>query len=222
MEVRVRLFAALRDAVGSPEVPVEIEEGADVAHLLERIQDRYPALAGRCRGSVVAVNAEYSTPATRIHPGDAVALIPPVSGGAVAVIAVGITAAPLDAAAIARSLRRPSNGAVVTFEGVVRDHNQGRRVLYLEYEAYEEMAERVLREIGERVRESFPVEEIALWHRVGRMEIGETSLVVAVAAPHRHEAFAACIEAVEQVKTLAPIWKKEVWDGGAEWLGGAS
>ncbi|MBI4236649.1 MAG: MoaD family protein [Chloroflexi bacterium] len=222
VEIKVRLFAALREAAGSHEVAVDLEEGADVAQLLQRIQARYPALAGRCAGTVVAVNTEYAGPETRIRPGDDVALIPPVSGGAVAHRATArITTAPLDAAAIAASLRRPANGAVVTFEGIVRDNNLGRRVLYLEYEAYQEMAEKVLREIGERVCASFGLEEIALGHRVGRLEIGETSLVVAVAAPHREEAFAACREAVEQVKSLAPIWKREVWEGGAQWLGGA-
>lgn len=222
MEVNVRLFAVLREAVGTSVVLLNIDEGASVSQVLQELQAQYPALAGRCAGVLVAVNESYARAETKVRAGDSVALIPPVSGGAVAGrVSVGVTREVLDAAAITRGLRHPANGAVVTFEGIVRDNHLGRRVLFLEYEAYQEMTEKVLRRIGEQVGEEYKLEDVALWHRVGRLEIGETSLVVVVAAPHRREAFAACVEAVEQVKALAPVWKKEVWEGGAEWLGGA-
>jgi molybdopterin synthase catalytic subunit len=222
MELRVRLFAALKEAARAPEVAVQVEEGTEVAELLRQVQRQYPVLADRCEGTVVAVNEEYARPNTRLRAGDDVALIPPVSGGATSErVSVGVTPAPLDAAKIAQSLRQPTNGAVITFEGIVRNNNLGRNVLFLEYEAYPSMAERVLRRICDEVREEFQIDDIAIWHRTGRLEIGETSLVVVVASPHRREGFKACLEAVEKVKALAPVWKREVWDGGYEWLKGA-
>ncbi len=224
MDVRVRLFAALREAVGVSEISVDMPEGAPVSRLLGEVQRQHPPLANRCEGVVVAVNREYVDESTPIAVGDEVALIPPVSGGAVSGsegVKVGVTREPLDAYKIADSLRASSDGAVITFEGVVRDNNLGRRVLFLEYEAYGEMAESVLRRIGRETLEDSEIGSIALWHRIGQLEIGETSLVVAVASPHRRAAFDACREAVEKVKALAPVWKREVWDGGAEWLRGA-
>ncbi len=224
MDVRIRLFASLREAVGASEISVEIPEGEPVSRLLDEAQQQHPALANRCDGVVVAVNREYVDQSTAIAAGDEVALIPPVSGGAVSeaeAVQVGVTPDPLDVRRIAESLRTPSDGAVLTFEGIVRDNNLGRHVLFLEYEAYPEMAEGVLRKIGRETLEDFDIGSIALWHRTGRLEIGETSLVVAVASPHRRAAFDACREAVEKVKALAPVWKREVWDGGSEWLRGA-
>ena len=224
MDVRVRLFAALREAAGAPEISVEMPEGEPVARLLGEAQRQHPALENRCDGVVVAINQEYVDPSTPISMGDEVAFIPPVSGGAISeaeAVQVGVTPDPLDALAIAQSLKTPSDGAVLTFEGIVRDNNLGRSVLFLEYEAYPEMAESVLRKIGRETLEDFEIGSIALWHRTGRLEIGETSLVVAVASPHRRAAFEACREAVEKVKALAPVWKREVWDGGSEWLRGA-
>ena len=220
----MRLFAALREAVGASEISVEIPEGEPVSRLLGEALRQHPALANRCEGVVVAVNQEYVDQSTTISAGDEVALIPPVSGGAVSeaeAVQVGVTPDPLDAMKIGESLKASSDGAVLTFEGIVRDNNLGRNVLFLEYEAYPDMAESVLRKIGRETLEDFDVGSIALWHRTGRLEIGETSLVVAVASPHRRAAFDACREAVEKVKALAPVWKREVWDGGSEWLRGA-
>ncbi len=224
MEVRVRLFASLREAAGVAEVSVSVPPDTLVSALLDEVRRQHPSLADRCDGVVVALNQEYVDQSTPIAEGDEIALIPPVSGGAVSGaegVHVGVTRDPLDAKDIASAMRAPSIGAVATFEGIVRDNNLGRTVLFLEYEAYGEMAEHVLRRIGRETLEDFDIGEIALWHRTGRLEIGETSLVVVVASPHRRAAFAACLEAVEKVKALVPVWKREVWDGGSEWLRGA-
>ena len=224
MDVQVRLFASLREAVGESEIRVELANGETVSDLLSEAQRQYPALANRCDGVVVAVNQEYVESSTPLSPGDEAALIPPVSGGAISepeAVHVSVTSEPLDAAAISQALKESSDGAVLTFEGIVRDNNLGRNVLFLEYEAYPEMAERVLRKIGNETLEEYDIGAIALFHRTGRLEIGETSLVVAVASTHRRAAFDACREAVEKVKALAPVWKREVWDGGSEWLRGA-
>ena len=224
MEVHVRLFAGLREAAGASEISVTLAEGASVSSLLGEAQRQFPELASRCDGVVVAVNREYVDPSTSISAGDEVAFIPPVSGGAISEaesVQVGVTPDPLHAAAIVDGLKESTDGATLTFEGIVRDNNLGRQVLFLEYEAYPEMAESVLRRIGRETLEDFDISAIALWHRTGRLDIGETSLVVAVASPHRRAAFDACREAVEKVKALAPVWKREVWDGGSEWLRGA-
>ena len=224
MQISVRLFASLREAAGTAEVSVSVPADTIVSALLDEIRRQHPPLADRCDGVVVALNREYVDQSTPISEGDEIALIPPVSGGAVSGaegVYVGVTAEPLDAKEIAAAMRAPSIGAVATFEGIVRDNNLGRSVLFLEYEAYGEMAEHVLRRIGRETLEDFDIGEIALWHRTGRLEIGETSLVVIVASPHRRAAFSACQEAVEKVKALTPVWKREVWDGGAEWLRGA-
>ncbi|MDP2953473.1 MAG: molybdenum cofactor biosynthesis protein MoaE [Chloroflexota bacterium] len=129
-----------------------------------------------------------------------------------------ITREPLQPQALAEKIRNETHGAVVTFEGIVRGLSEGRKVLYLEYDAYPGMAESKLREVGDEIRSRWGVEEVAIHHRVGRVEVGETSLVVVVAAPHRKEAFAACQYAVDRIKEIVPIWKKEVWEGGEEWV----
>jgi len=131
-----------------------------------------------------------------------------------------LTANPLDATRLVEHVRRDEAGAVALFHGVVRNENMGRRVLYLEYDAYPEMATKVMRRIAEEVAAKFPVTEIAIQHRTGRLEIGETSLLVAVSAPHRKEAFAACHALVDRFKEVVPIWKKEIWEGGEEWIEG--
>lgn len=221
MKLRVQLFALYREKTGQQEVEVEVPADATVADLLRDLEEKLPALRGRCQAALVAVNMEYADRSRPLAPTDEVALIPPVSGGAVSLrVTARITREPLDSRAIADSLKRPANGAVVTFEGVVRDNHRGRAVRYLEYEAYPAMAERMLQRIGREVGGKWGVVDVALWHRTGRLEIGETSLVVAVASPHRREGFAACQEMVDKVKELVPVWKKEVWEGGEEWLEG--
>ena len=133
---------------------------------------------------------------------------------------IEITAGPLSPEPFLQHVRRDDSGAVALFLGVVRDNNLGRRVLYLEYDAYPEMAERKLREVAEEALARWPITDVAIAHRTGRLEIGETSLLVAVSSPHRHDAFAACHHIVNRIKEIVPIWKKEVWEGGEAWIEG--
>lgn len=133
---------------------------------------------------------------------------------------IQLTSEPLDPAACTAAVRSDASGAVVLFYGVVRNHNEGRGVLYLEYEAYPELAERQLRAVAEEIGSRFAIDGIAIAHRIGRLEIGETSLLVAVASAHRAQAFEACHAAVDLIKETVPIWKKEYWEGGGVWLDG--
>jgi len=135
-------------------------------------------------------------------------------------VQIEITAGPLAPEPFLQHVRRDDSGAVALFLGVVRDNSHGRRVLYLEYDAYPEMAERKLREVAEEAQARWPITDIAIAHRTGRLEIGETSLLVAVSSPHRHDAFAACHHIVDRIKEVVPIWKKEVWEGGEAWIEG--
>ena len=200
MKVSVRLFAGLRERAGSDRVQVELPDGARVADLLA-VRDVAP------RSCVAAINREYATAASRIAPGDEVALVPPVSGGAPdpgAVRLVRITGGPLDAAALTAAVRDPRAGAVVVFEGVTRD------VPELDYEAYAEMALEKLRAIGEEEAERHGLCAVALEHRVGTVPLSEPSVVVAASAPHRGEAFEGARALIDRVKAEAPIWKVEV------------
>jgi molybdopterin synthase catalytic subunit len=135
-------------------------------------------------------------------------------------VLIEITAEPLAPEPFLQHVRRDDSGAVTLFLGVVRDNSHGHRVLYLEYDAYPEMAERKLREVAEEAQARWPITDIAIAHRTGRLEIGETSLLVAVSSPHRHDAFAACHHIVNRIKEIVPIWKKEVWEGGEAWIEG--
>jgi molybdopterin synthase catalytic subunit len=135
-------------------------------------------------------------------------------------VRIEITAGPLAPEPFLQHVRRDESGAVALFLGIVRDHSHGRRVLYLEYDAYPEMAERKLREVAEEALARWPITDVAIAHRTGRLEIGETSLLVAVSSPHRHDAFAACHHIVNRIKEVVPIWKKEVWEGGEAWIEG--
>jgi molybdopterin synthase catalytic subunit len=148
--------------------------------------------------------------------GDEVALIPPVSGG---VDLYEITEAPLSVDALVKAVGQKSSGAVASFLGIVREFARGRQVKYLEYDAYPEMATATMRQIGDEIRKRWPVDRIAIVHRIGRLMIGEASVAIAIASPHRREALEACAYAIERLKEIVPIWKKEVWTDGAEWIG---
>jgi len=222
VKVPVRLFAGLHDVVGRREVELELAEGASVADLRDELARRYPAVVPLMSTLVCAVNEEYVANDHRLSPEDEVALIPPVSGGARVASAdrFQVTEEPLDPRRMVDRVRRDEAGAIALFYGVVRNHSEGRRVLYLEYDAYPSMAVKKMRQVAEEVHSRWSITDIAISHRIGRLEIGETSLLVAVSAPHRREAFEACHHAVDRIKELVPVWKKEVWEGGESWVEG--
>jgi len=168
-------------------------------------------------GLLYAVNRRYAEREQELADGDEVALIPPVSGGA-----FRVTAEPLSLEAVVEEVADESAGAVATFLGTVRRESRGRTVLYLEYEAYAEMAEEVMAQIAAELEQRYELWAVAIHHRVGRVEIGEASVAIAVSAPHRHDALAACKDAIDTLKQTVPLWKKEVYEGGEEWLGRGS
>ncbi len=219
MNITVRLFASLREGLGASVLDLEAPESATVASVIDRLSSEHPNLAAVLSRTVAAVNMDYVDREQPLRNGDELALIPPVSGGARPLHMV--TPEPLDASAAAALVRKNSDGAVVTFEGVVRDNAAGKQTSYLEYDAYPEMAVQKMAEIAAEVNDRWGIEPTAIWHRTGRLEIGETSLVIALAAPHRAEAFEASAYCVDRVKELLPIWKKEVGPDGSFWVEGS-
>jgi molybdopterin synthase catalytic subunit/molybdopterin converting factor small subunit len=212
MQVAVKLFAALRERAGTRETALELDDGAS-------IDDVWPALGlgDEPVGLVYAVNRAYVERGTPLADGDEVALIPPVSGGAFL-----LSEEPLSLEQVAREVASHDAGAIVTFVGTTRAHSRGRDVIRLEYEAYEGMAEAEMERIADALRQRHEVVAVAIHHRVGPVEIGETSIVIAVAAPHRAAAFDACREAIDTLKQTVPLWKKELYAGGEEWIGRGS
>ena len=215
MKIDVRLFALYRERAGTERLTLDLHEGATLAGAVDEIRSRYPQLAPPKVDIVAAVNAEYAEGDTTLKEGDEIALIPPVSGGSPMVI---ITYDVLDPDEITAKVRKETNGAVVTFLGTTRLYAEGRKVLHLEYEAFTEMALKKLEEIRVQLQREWDIEDIAISHRIGRVDVGEVSLVVAVASPHRYEAFMACHQAVDRLKVMVPIWKKEYFEGGYHWV----
>ena len=212
MKVRVRLFAGLRERAGVPERELGLDEGATVADVWRPL-----GLGTEPDGLLYAVNREYADGARTLADGDEVALIPPVSGGGFTV-----THAPLSLDAVVREVADDGAGAIATFTGTVRSQSRGRSVRHLEYDAYAEMAEQVMAGLATVLKERYDVHDVAIHHRVGRVEIGEASVVIAVSAAHRADALAACRDAIDALKETVPLWKKEVYDGGEEWIGRGS
>jgi MoaE-MoaD fusion protein len=210
MRVTVRLFAGLRELAGRPSF--ELEDVATVADVWPRL-----GLGDEPGGLLYAVNREYVSVDHTLADGDEVALIPPVSGGS-----FRLTGEPLDVAAVLREVESPDAGAVASFVGSVRRRSRERDVLHLDYEAYEEMAEEMLVRLGAELTVRHGLTEVAIHHRLGRVEIGEPSVVIAVSAPHRAAALDACREAIETLKTSIPLWKREAYEGGEEWIGQGS
>jgi MoaE-MoaD fusion protein len=209
MQVTVKLFAALRERAGWSQRDVELADGASVA-------DVWPALGlgEEPPGLAYARNREYAPRGATLASGDEVALIPPVSGGD-----FRVQSEPLDLEAVARQVGRPDAGAIATFVGTTREHSRGREVTRLEYDAYPEMAEAEMARIAEALRSRHDILDIAMAHRVGEVPIGEASVVIAVSAAHRAAAMDACREAIDTLKQTVPVWKKEVFEGGEEWIG---
>jgi MoaE-MoaD fusion protein len=226
MRVHVLFFGRLREIVGSAEEDAEVSDGERLEDLFARYGERYPGLAGFRDSVVASVNREFADWRAPLRSGDEVAFLPPVSGGAEspAVEAgrdtVELVRKVIPVAEVVARLKAPAEGAVVAFEGTVRNHSGGRRTLYLDYEAYEAMALAKLREIAEAMRARFPVDHVALVHRLGRLAIGETSVLVAVSSAHRAAAFEACRFGIDTLKRVVPIWKKEYFEDGAVWAEG--
>jgi molybdopterin synthase catalytic subunit len=217
VNVFVRYFAAHRDITGCAEEQFTLDAESTVGALWALLITRYPRLAGYSGRLLYAVNEQFSTLDTPLHDGDEVAFIPPVSGGVEPFV---VTEQPLDPAALSALVQSADMGAVVMFAGVVRNNFEGRATARLQYEAYVPMAVRVLGDIAAEARTRWDTGAIAVHHRIGTLEIGETAVLVVVAAPHRHAAFEAAEWIMDRIKAVAPIWKKELWaDGASEWIG---
>ncbi|MBI2152189.1 MAG: molybdenum cofactor biosynthesis protein MoaE [Candidatus Rokubacteria bacterium] len=220
MKVQVRLFARYREAAGRDHVELELPEGGTVEAAWAAVAERYPALRPYRPYTLFAVGQDYVPPEHPLRPGDEVCLFPPVSGGSDGADLYRVTSDPLSEAAVTAAVADPEAGGVVVFSGVVRDETGGRRVKFLEYEAHAPMAEAKMRGIGGMVRARWPgVKRVAMVHRVGRLEIGEASVIIAVSAGHRAEAFEACRFAIDRLKETVPIWKKEYFEDGEVWVG---
>jgi len=223
MRVRVLFFGQLKEITGVAQEEAELSDGARVEDLFERYGRRFPKLASFRASVAASVNQEYATWREPLSSGDEVAFLPPVSGGQQAAVEEDVFQIVREAIRpreIIENLKGPEDGALVVFDGFVRNNYKGRQTLYLEYEAYEPMAYAKMREIGVEVRAKFPIHRLAIVHRLGRLEIGETSVFIAVSSPHRAAAFDACRYAIDTLKRVVPIWKKEYFAGGAVWAEG--
>ena len=215
MRIEVRLFALYREQAGTDRLALELPEGARVREAQKALEERFPGL--RLEGGMAAVHQALAGAETPLKEGDEVAFLPPVSGGQ---DSYGLTQEPLDLEALVAWATAPEYGAVVSFLGTTRSPNRGEEVAFLEYEAYPEMAEKVMAEILAEMRARWPLGRIALWHRLGRVDPGEASIAIVVSARHRKEAFAACQYAIDRVKQVRPVWKKEHRKDGSFWVEG--
>jgi molybdopterin synthase catalytic subunit len=234
LRVSVLFFGAAREAVGSSTVELEIDAPADTRGAFAEVMTRFPVLQERFgRSLLFAVNQEYAAPEAPVQDGDELAVFPPVSGGAGETVAdetqegafaaedfFELTIEPIDVGSVARRIVPRESGATVTLDGYVREWTRNRRTLYLVYEAYAPMALNEMRRLGRVARERFDISHIGIVHRTGRLEIGETSVVISVSAPHRRAAFEACEWAIRELKRTVPIWKKEFYADGEVWVEG--
>ncbi len=221
MHIIARFFALHRDVVGASQLELDVPDDATAGDVWSQLSETYPRLAGATRSLMFAVNQVYAEPETVLRDGDEVAFIPPVSGGAHDFRPFVVTDQPLASDPLVAYVQTPADGAVVLFAGVARDNSEGKATSFLQYEAYAEMAEPVLAQIAEEAAARWPIGRVSVHHRTGRLEIGETAVLVAVAAPHRHGAFEAAEYIMDRIKEIAPIWKRETWvDGSASWIGG--
>jgi molybdopterin converting factor subunit 1 len=219
MKVSVLFFGMAHDLTGIEREQLEVAEGERVGNLRRRYEKRFPRLRELAGSLLTAVNQEIAEPSLALREGDEVAFMPPVSGGAGEDF-FRLTRDPIPTHDLTRQLTAPEDGAVVVFEGVVRNHSRDGKTLFLEYEAYEPMALRKMEEIGREMREKFSVGGMGMVHRLGRLEIGETSVAIVVRSAHRAAAFEACRYAIDRLKQIVPIWKKEHFEDGAVWAEG--
>jgi MoaE-MoaD fusion protein len=224
MRVKVLLFGQLKDIVGRPEESLELEPGARLAGVLSHFADRYPKFQGLAKSIACSINQEYAQGTATLKEGDEVGLLPPVSGGKSKVDALrsehcAIVREPINMREM-KGLEHPEDGAAVLFDGMVRNNTRGRRTLYLDYEAYESMALSEMEKLAQAALERFKVRNVCLVHRLGRLQIGETSVLIGVASAHRAAAFEACRWLIDTLKKTVPIWKKEYFEDGAVWADG--
>lgn len=219
MKIQVLFFGLTHDLTGFDREQVNLPEGETLGNLWHVYERRFPRLGEMTGSLLAAVNQEFAERSKVLHEGDEVAFLPPVSGGA-ANDFFRVTREVIPTQGLAQQLKAAEDGAVVIFEGIVRNHSQGRKTLYLEYEAYEPMAVRKMEQIGREIKERFPIDSVGMIHRVGRLEIGETSVAIIVTSAHRGAAFEACRYAIDRLKQMVPIWKKEYFEDGSVWAEG--
>ena len=217
MNIRVLFFGAARDAVGANQMDLALEAPATVSSAFQSLKERFEKLERFGRSLLFAVNQEYATPDTQLQENDELAVFPPVSGGGSQDF-FELTTEAINVGEVARRVVLPECGATVTLDGYAREWTKGKRTLYLVYEAYDTMALTEMQRLGVEAHKQFEIAHIGIVHRTGRIEIGETSVVIAVSAPHRRAAFQACEWAIKELKRTVPIWKKEIFEGGEAWV----
>ncbi|RNB75702.1 molybdopterin converting factor subunit 1 [Brevibacillus panacihumi] len=217
MTITILLFAGLAERANQREIQLTLPEQATVRDLLQAAAEQYPALSPLLGSCFVSLNHEYAAPDHVIQASDEIALLPPVSGGEEPLFS--ITTEPLSADKLIRLVSNPHAGAVLTFVGTVREFTHGQRTVYLSYEAYAPMAVEKMKQIAAEIDERWPGARVAMQHRIGDLQIEEIAVIVAVATPHRNESFEAGRYAIERLKQIVPIWKKEMWEDGSEWKG---
>lgn len=227
MKIKVLLFGLLKDIAGRSSETLELEDGAVVRDVLAHYSQTVPRFEAMIPGLAISVAEEYARPDRALREGDEVGLLPPVSGGSTEVHdtkvrdgEVVIVREPIDKQAVVSRLQHSADGATVVFDGIVRDNSRGRRTLHLEYEAYEAMALKQMKSLATESRTLFGVRAVSIIHRLGRLEIGETSVLIVVASAHRGAAFDACRWIIDTLKKTVPIWKKEYFEDGAVWADG--
>jgi len=216
VNIRVLFFGAARDAVEANQLELTVEAPATVQSAFQSLKARFSMLERFGRSLLFAVNQEYATPDTQLKENDELAVFPPVSGGSHDFFE--LTTEAIDVGAVARRVVLPECGATVTLDGYAREWTKGKRTLYLVYEAYDSMALTEMQRLGAEAHKQFEIAHIGIVHRTGRIDIGATSVVIAASAPHRRAAFQACEWAIKELKRTVPIWKKEIFEGGEQWV----
>lgn len=230
MNIKVYLFARLREIVGESMISIHSEKIHTVADVWGHVCSDFPLVKEFESSLIFAVNQEFANFQTRVRAGDEIAIFPPVSGGENELPVIypmtengdifQIVRSPIRIEDLTNQLRRPEDGAIVIFDGTVRNNTSGRKTLYLEYDGYEPMALKKMKEIGAEIRKRWPINHVCIVHRLGRLEIGEASVIIAVTSAHRKIAFEACQHAINTLKMIVPIWKKEFFEDGAVWVEG--
>ena len=222
VSIRVLFFGAARDVVDANQIELSLDAPATVSSAFQNLVSRFAPLERFGRSLLFAVNQEYATPDTLLKENDELAVFPPVSGGSCDYRCpydfFELTTEPIDVGQVARRVVLPECGATVTLDGYAREWTKGKRTLYLVYEAYDQMALSEMQRLGAEAHKQFEIAHLGIVHRTGRLEIGETSVVIAGSAPHRKAAFEACEWAIKELKRTVPIWKKEVYEDGEEWV----